>query len=128
MLGKIYLNVGEYQDAIEILQQGIEVGEARIPAILGELGVAYYKTGQGTETEKFIEELKLAYSSIRKGSPAFYVAQIYAGIGEKELAFQWLEKSYEAHEVEMIWLKIEPQFQVLRSDPRFGAMLEKVGF
>jgi len=127
-LGKICLNVGEYQEAIEILKRGMEIGEVRIPAILGELGVAYYIIGQETETKKIIEELKLAYSRDQKGSPAFFVAQIYAGIGEKELAFQWLEKSYETHEVEMIWLKIEPQFQALRSDPRFGEMLEKVGF
>jgi len=127
-LGKIYLNVGKYREAIDILLQGLEIGEARIPAILGELAVAYYKTGQKDETTKIIEELKLSYSADLKGSPAFFVAQSYAGIGEPELAFQWLEKSYKAHEVEMIWLKIEPQFQALRDDPRFGEMLEKVGF
>ena len=63
-----------------------------------------------------------------QGSPSFFIAQIYAGIGEPELAFEWLEKSYEAHEVEMIWLKIEPQFNSLRDDPRFIDLMKRVGF
>jgi len=52
---------------------------------------------------------------------------VYAQMGEIDLAFEWLEKAYEAHELEMIWLKSEPQFTNLHGDPRYEEMLDKVG-
>ena len=49
-------------------------------------------------------------------------------MGENELAIQWLEKAYEAHEIEMVWLKVEPSFKSLYGDPRYQDLLRKVGF
>jgi hypothetical protein len=106
----------------------MQVGKVRIPSFLGELAVAYFKSGQPEKADNIIEELKSIELKGPKGSPCFFIAQIYAGIGETELAFEWLEKSYEAHEVEMIWLKIEPQFNSIRNDPRFTDLLLSVGF
>ena len=127
-LGKIYLNLGNYDEAIETLELGMEVDKDRIPSFLGDLAIAYFKSGQPEKAKEIIEELKSIESKGLQGSPSFYLAQIYAGIGELELAFETLEKSYEAHEVEMIWLKIEPQFNSLRNDPRFTDLLKRVGF
>ena len=127
-LGKIYLNVGNYNEAIKILEQGMVVGNERIPSFLGDLAIAYFKSGQPEKAEKIIEELKTLESKGSQGSPSFFLAQIHAGIEQPELAFEWLEKSYEAHEVEMIWLKIEPQFNSIRNDPRFIDLLKRVGF
>ena len=62
------------------------------------------------------------------GSPAFYIALLYTQLGEKDLAFEWLDKAYQEHEVEMVWLKVEPPFEPLRSDPRWQGMLDKIGF
>jgi hypothetical protein len=61
-------------------------------------------------------------------SPSFYLAMIYAQLGEIDTAFEWLEKAYQDHEVEMYWLKVEPPFEPLRNDPRWQVMLDKVGF
>ncbi len=127
-LGKIYLNVGDYDETIKTLELGIQVSKVRIPSILGDLAIAYFKSGQPEKTNGIIEELKSIESKGPKGSPCFFLGQIYAGIGESKLAFEWLEKSYEAHEVEMIWLKIEPQFNTIRSDPRFTDLMKRVGF
>jgi len=127
-LGKIYLNLGNYDEAIETLELGMEVDKDRIPSFLGDLAIAYFKSGQPEKAKEIIEELKSIESKGLQGSPSFYLAQIYAGIGDPELAFETLEKSYEAHEVEMIWLKIEPQFNSLRNDPRFTDLLKRVGF
>jgi len=62
------------------------------------------------------------------GSPSFYLAMIHAQMGEIDTAFEWLEKAYQDHEVEMYWLKVEPPFEPLRSDPKWEVMLDKVGF
>ena len=62
------------------------------------------------------------------GSPAMFAAMIYAEMGETDLAFAYLDKGYEAHEVEMYWLKVQPPFKPLYDDPRWQDILDKVGF
>lgn len=49
-------------------------------------------------------------------------------MGQIDTAFEWLEKSYNDHEIEMYWLKVEPSFEPLRNDPRYKEMLAKMGF
>ena len=127
-LGKIYLVQEKYTEAIETLELGIFISKERLPAILGDLAIAYDRTGNYTKSTELINELKILQLKGPQGSPSFFLAQIYAGIGENELAFEWLEKAYLDKEVEMIWLKIEPQFNSIRNDPRFTDLLEKVGF
>lgn len=57
----------------------------------------------------------------------YHVAGAYARIGEKELAFKWLEKAFEERIGFIIYLKVEPMFDNLRTDPRFGNLLRRVG-
>ena len=56
------------------------------------------------------------------------IAIIYIGLGEKDKAFEWLEKTYEQREGWMTELKIEPMFDNLRSDPRFQDLLDRMNF
>lgn len=55
------------------------------------------------------------------------VALIYAGLGEKDRALEWLEKGYREHDAGLVYLKIEPGFDPLRSDPRFKDLVRRVG-
>lgn len=57
----------------------------------------------------------------------YEVATGYTALGKKDDAFQWLQKSYEAHSICLIWLNSEPRFDPLRSDPRFAALVRQVG-
>jgi adenylate cyclase len=54
-------------------------------------------------------------------------AMAYGALGEKEQAFAWLEKAYEERLDQMAWLRVDPRFKPLRDDPRFGALLRRVG-
>jgi hypothetical protein len=54
------------------------------------------------------------------------IAKVYAALGESDQAFQWLEKAYEGHRL-LLWLKVDPEYDPLRSDPRFSALLRKMG-
>ncbi len=56
------------------------------------------------------------------------MAIIYTGLGEKEKAFEWLEKAYEDRSELMTWLKVDPRLDPLRDDPRFQDLLRRVGF
>ncbi|MFQ5652755.1 MAG: hypothetical protein ACE5IY_22715, partial [bacterium] len=58
---------------------------------------------------------------------SYLIATIYVGLGQKEQAFEYLEKAYEERSNWLVYLKVEPIFDSLRSDQRFTALLEKVG-
>jgi hypothetical protein len=51
----------------------------------------------------------------------------FAVIGEKERAFAWLEKAYQQHDPALAQLKVDPSVDNLRSDPRYPALLKKLG-
>lgn len=58
----------------------------------------------------------------------YIIARLYADVGDKEQAFQWLDTAYREHDFLLVGLAIEFQFDPLRSDPRFAELLRKVGF
>jgi len=124
--GLIFLN--EHHKAIKILEPHLNKLDRRPPRDVGYLAIAYYKNDQNSKFDDILEELKQMSQESSVGSPAFYIAMLYAQMREMDLAFEWLDKAYQEHEVEMVWLKVEPPFEPLRSDPRWQEMLDKVGF
>jgi hypothetical protein len=58
---------------------------------------------------------------------AYGVAASLAGLGEKDEAFAWLEKAYQQREYELTLLRVSPEMDNLRSDPRFPDLLRRVG-
>lgn len=90
------------------------------------LGYTYGVTGK---REKALEILN-HYLELSKKEYIWNanVAIIYLGLGEKDKAFEWFEKSYEQREGWMTMLKVEPFFDSLRSDPRFQDLLERMNF
>ena len=56
----------------------------------------------------------------------FRIAMVHIGLGETDLAFEWLQNAFEARDWQIALLKVEPAFDSLRSDPRFAALLERV--
>ena len=53
-------------------------------------------------------------------------ALVYTGLGDNEEAIVWLEKAYEAHDSELVFLRVFPQFEALRSDPRVQDILRRM--
>jgi len=70
----------------------------------------------------------LASMNKRNFIDPYLLATIYAGLGDKQEAFAWLEKAYEAKSAFLSSAKAEPKFDVLRDDPRFAKLLQRVGF
>ncbi len=62
-----------------------------------------------------------------RGWNSWNLALTYTGLGEREQALDWLEQAYKEHASTFILLKITPAFDTLRSEPRFQALLEKMG-
>ncbi len=129
-LGQIYLAAGYPDSALATLEQGIAIGAGlRPPFMLGLMSIAAERTGRVEEAKTLRQELVRRWENRGPaGSPAFALGMAYSALGDKEKAFQWLERSFDGHEVEMIWLKMEPQLAPLHSDPRYGELLRRVGF
>ncbi|HSQ24162.1 MAG TPA: hypothetical protein VLN44_07125, partial [Pyrinomonadaceae bacterium] len=73
-----------------------------------------------------LDELKR--TSEQEYLPAPSIALIYAGLGEKDQALAWLDKGYTERAFQMQWIKMEPRWDSLRSDPRFQELMRRMGF
>lgn len=126
--GFLMLNTGNYDEAIESFRKAIEKENIRYPRCLGWMGAAYALSGQREKAIELINELKIRLKTTHAGSVTFFVAVIYSALNDKESALNWLNEAYKYHEMEIPWLKSEPQFYPLHDDPRFQDLIRKVGF
>jgi TolB-like protein len=126
--GFILLNTDKYEPAIQSFNKAIEINSSRSPRMIGWMGAAYARMGNTEKSMDLIEELKLKREKTVAGSPAFFIAVIYAALDNKPLALEWLQDAYDNHEMEIPWLKTEPQLYTLHDEPVFQSLIEKVGF
>jgi serine/threonine-protein kinase len=80
--------------------------------------------GHAPESEQALDALKTKYTA---GS-AFQIAAVYAWRGEKDYAFEWLDRAYDQHDAGMPRLRYDPTLASLHDDPRFAALVKKMGF
>jgi tetratricopeptide (TPR) repeat protein len=93
---------------------------------LAYLGQAYARSGKRSEAMEIIKELE--ERSLERYVAAYWILVIYEGLGENDKAFELLEKAIDERNETMIWLKIGPYYDGLRSDPRFTEILKKLAF
>jgi adenylate cyclase len=122
-LGWIDLEAGKFSEAIPELEKARAMDSP--PFVAGYLGYAYAAAGERAKAEAIITELN-QMSSRRFVSP-FCTAIVYIGLGDKQRALDGLEKAYEARSQWIVWLKMDRIFDPLRSEPRFIALVKKVG-
>src|SRR5205807_7129203 len=123
-LGRIDSVKGWHREAIEEAQKSVALS-GRSTETLAGLAQAYAAARMREEMQKIRDELN-ERSKERYVSP-YYVANIYAALGDKEQALHWLEKGYEERNPDFIELKVEPVLDVLRTDARFRDLLRRVG-
>ena len=127
-LGRIYLTLDQNQEAVDHYEFAMkQIGEFT-PYLAGYLPIAYHRLERMNEFDEVIEQLESQYLANQESSPAYFLAAVYCNIGETEKGFEWLEKSYAARDVELTWLKSDPIFNPVKSDPRYLDMLDRVGF
>ena len=116
---------GMYDKAVAGFQKGIAVsGTNEWYFSKSGLGHVYAVSGKTGEARAVLNELRQL--SEREYVPADRIALIYAGLGEKDQAFAWLEKAYGERSFNMAWLKVEPRWDSLRDDPRFAGLLKRM--
>ncbi len=124
-LGMAYLEKKMYPEAIAVLEEALKmpVGKA---ASLSTLAYAYAVAGKKTEARKILDQLN-ELSRQQYVQPRL-LARIYVGLGDKEKAFAYLEKSFEDRSIESGFgtINVDPTFDPLRSDPRFNDLVRRM--
>ena len=122
-LGQAYALKGMYAEAETELLKAKYLLQQNV-AVEADIGYAYAASGKGGEAKKVIDELK--QSSKQRYISSYYLALIYTGLGEKDSAFEWLENAYRERSDLLIYLKVDPRLDSLRSDARFAELVRRV--
>ncbi len=124
-LAGAYERMDMYDETVAARQKEMTLsGES--PEDVAALGHAYEDGGIEGTWQWELERLK--DQATREDVPAFLLAYNYTLLGEKDQAFEWLEKGYEQTGWLMGFLKVEPVFDPLRSDPRFQDLIRRMKF
>jgi TolB-like protein/DNA-binding winged helix-turn-helix (wHTH) protein/tetratricopeptide (TPR) repeat protein len=121
--GIAYLKKSMYVEGKADLEKGVAIAPASELALTG-LGYGYAVTGRRAEAHGILDKLN-ELSKQKYVSPIWRV-KIYAGLVEKDKAFEWLEKAYEDHSIVSVgYIETNPMLDPLRSDPRFADLLRR---
>ncbi len=123
-IGRAYEQMGMYPQAQQAYQS-ILAFAPHDPALLALLGHLDAVSGQQAKARGIISQLQQMSGS--QYVPSLYVALIYIGLRDNDQAFAWLDKAYEERSEYLVYLPTEPMADPLRSDPRFPALLERLG-
>lgn len=124
VLGQAYEQKGQYELAISELKKATSISP-NSPLMLGALGHAYAVAGDTAEAEKVRDDL--TRRSSRQYVSPFYVALIFTGLHDNEKALDWLDKAYQDRSNPLIFLKVDPELDPLRSNPRFQDLQRRIG-
>ena len=119
-----------HEQAIAEIQKGMELielaKERPVSIPLGRLGYAYGVSGKRREALVVLEKLRILSKTTYVS--AFTFAIVHVGLSQKDQAFRWLQKAYDERVPELIFLKVDPRFDSLRSDPRYEDLIRRMNF
>ncbi len=123
-LGLAYEQQGKYSEDENAFRKAKDLLKDN-EAVVADMGHLYAVSGRKDQALKVIEELK-ALSKQRYAS-SYHVALIYLALNEMDQAFAWLEKAYQERSDMLVYLKVDPRVDKLRSDSRFKDLMKRVG-
>ena len=85
----------------------------------------YAASGKREQAEGLLR--RLLAGSGKKYLSTTWLARVYGMLGDSNRAFEWLQKAYEERNVDLVTLRVDPQFDVLRNDKRFATFLTRIG-
>ena len=124
-LGRAYEAQGKYDQAVAQFEATARVSGGLTPEMLSHLNQVYSKSGWKPYLQATLELLLKLPESRRL--PSFTIATYYARLGQKEEAIAWLQRGYEERDFRMRLISISFELDGVRSDPRFVALVQKIG-
>jgi TolB-like protein/DNA-binding winged helix-turn-helix (wHTH) protein/Flp pilus assembly protein TadD len=124
VLGLVYENKRMYEQAITEYRTAVRAGD--LPEeTRGLLGHAYAISGNRTEAEKIIADLKTLWPTHPRA--ALDLAVVYSGLGDKDSAMSWLQQARDKNVRDIAGVSTDPHFAELRNDRRFQELVRQVG-
>jgi TolB-like protein/DNA-binding winged helix-turn-helix (wHTH) protein/Flp pilus assembly protein TadD len=124
-LGMAHIFKGSIEEGIKECQKAQEIAGEE-PVNKTSLGWAYAVGGRPREARMILSEMKSPTE--HDYIPYAKIAMIHGALGEKDQAFAYLEKAYANVDEYLLWLKVDPRFDPLRSDRRFNDLVDRIGF
>jgi DNA-binding winged helix-turn-helix (wHTH) protein/TolB-like protein/Flp pilus assembly protein TadD len=122
-LGMTYMAQHALGDSIHEYKEAKRLAGAD-PYVDGLLGCAEALSGNTAAAYELLKELTLR--SRDQYIPAFSIAMVYVGLGERDRALEWLERAYQDRSAYMVYAKTDPLLDPVRSDPRFISLLHRM--
>ena len=123
-LGRAYLQKGRFPEALAELRDAVRLsGES--PLMQGSLAFAYAASGDEAKARGMLAELM--WLRAQHYASALDLAMIHAALGERDEAFRWLDEAAAERAFHLVYLKVWPELDVLRPDPRFARMVDRIG-
>lgn len=123
-LGRAYVELRRYPEGITEFQRAVDLSN-RASFQLSDLGYGYAVAGKHAEALAVANELKARYA--RREASGYDIAVVYGSLGDKDQAFVWLEKAFQARSGRLIYITSALEFHSLRSDPRYTDLLRRMG-
>jgi eukaryotic-like serine/threonine-protein kinase len=121
-LEEVYAQMGKFKEAVGEREKALQLSPS--PELALSVEEDYSKSGYPGVLKSWLEGLlelsKHGYVS------SYSVAQTYARLNDRQNALTWLEKAYDEHDSGLVTLAVEPMFDGMRSDPRFGELLKRM--
>ena len=125
VLGLSYARKGDFSRALPELRKAVELSHGT-PLMISALATTYARSGNKEEAGKLLADLVL--ESKRQYVSPYYFALVYVGLGQPDKALDWLDKAFADRSNGLVFLKVEPALDDLRSNSRFVALQQKLNF
>jgi DNA-binding winged helix-turn-helix (wHTH) protein/Flp pilus assembly protein TadD len=124
-LGQAYVELGENELALDALNSAgrFSGGNSKVISLRGYL---FAKLGRTNEALQVLNTLETIARD--RYIPPYAMAQVHLGLGHWDHALEWLERAYNARDVHLILLPVDPKWNPVRNDTRFLALLKRCGF
>jgi tetratricopeptide (TPR) repeat protein len=122
-LGRSYLAAGDYTQALERLRKSDDL-LGQVPFSRGDLAYALGVSGQRVEAETMLAEMM--ETRARGYYPAFAIAQIHLGLGDRDTALEWLSRAADERHLGFYLPTIDPIYDPVRAHPRFKALMRRI--
>jgi DNA-binding winged helix-turn-helix (wHTH) protein len=124
-LGRTYQELGRLDDALAEFQH-VEEKLPEWPVSIAARGFVAGVAGRTDEAQNTLVELRRL--ARKKFVTSYGVALVHAGLGQMDSAFAWLNKAFDERSHWLVWLRLDPRWRGLRSDPRFAELVRRLGF
>jgi TolB-like protein/Flp pilus assembly protein TadD len=122
-LGASYAQQGLFNDAVTELKQAVTLSEGS-PLVSGHLGFAYGQGGMQAEARQTLSDLQTL--SAREYVPSSAFALVYAGLGDKAHALEWLGRAFDEHDFSLVFIDVAPWFDSLRTEPGYETLRRRL--